>query len=889
MTEPRTSPDPTPDPAPDRTLRSLGRTLWLTRAGMAAERAARAFWPIWSLAFMVLGLLAFGVQDALPIRWAGGVVLALALAALWYGARRFRWPSRQEARDRLDRTLPERPLTALADHQTIGAGDAASRAVWRAHLARMAKRAAEARPVHPDLRLAGRDRFALRYVALTAFVMALVFGSVGRMGSVTDALPGGGALAAGPSWEGWIEPPRHTGLPTLYLNEITAPEISAPEGSRVTLRLYGEVGALSVEETVSAPSPVAQAPAADAPAPGSGDAAPAAADPMAREFRVARAGALRILGPGGRDWRIEIIADAPPTIAFAGDMQREAGGRAKQDFTATDDYGVTSAQAEIVLDLPSVDRRHGLAAAPEPRPALVVDLPLSMSGPRTEIEQSLIDDFSQHPWANLPVRITLRATDANGATGTAERADVTLPGRRFFDPLAAAVIEMRRDLLWSRDNARRASQILRAVTHLPEGFIRNEGAYLQLRVVMRRLDSARNAEGGFAAEERDEIAAALWEIAVQIEDGDLASALERLRRAQDRLSEAMRNGADESEIAELMQELREAMQDYMRQLAENAQRNPDQQQAQNQNSMEITGDQLQQMLQRLQELMEQGRMAEAAELLEQLRQMMENMQVTQGEGQGQQGPGQQAMRDLADALRQQQGLSDEAFRDLQDQFGQGAPRPDERPMPGQPGQPGQGQPGARRGEEGQQGQPGQAQPGQPGQQPGPDGDPGQSLADRQEALREQLRRLQEQGLPFPGTEEGDAARRGLDDAGRAMEGAEDALRGDDLAGALDRQSEAMEALRDSLRNLGDALARNQQEGQGQQGRNFGNADPRNQQDPLGRSTGRLGRLGTDERLLQGEDVYRRAEELLEELRRRSGDQSRPQEELDYLRRLLDRF
>ena len=42
-------------------------------------------------------------------------------------------------------------------------------------------------------------------------------------------------------------------------------------------------------------------------------------------------------------------------------------------------------------------------------------------------------------------------------------------------------------------------------------------------------------------------------------------------------------------------------------------------------------------------------------------------------------------------------------------------------------------------------------------------------------------------------------------------------------------------------------------------------------------------------MLQGDDIYGRARELLEELRRRSAEQSRPEEELDYLRRLLDRF
>ena len=38
-----------------------------------------------------------------------------------------------------------------------------------------------------------------------------------------------------------------------------------------------------------------------------------------------------------------------------------------------------------------------------------------------------------------------------------------------------------------------------------------------------------------------------------------------------------------------------------------------------------------------------------------------------------------------------------------------------------------------------------------------------------------------------------------------------------------------------------------------------------------------------------EDMMRRAQELFDEIRRRSGEQSRPEVELDYLKRLLDRF
>ena len=141
-------------------------------------------------------------------------------------------------------------------------------------------------------------------------------------------------------------------------------------------------------------------------------------------------------------------------------------------------------------------------------------------------------------------------------------------------------------------------------------------------------------------------------------------------------------------------------------------------------------------------------------------------------------------------------------------------------------------------------------------------------------------------MPGTGTPEGDAAREALDRAGRAMDGAERALRDDRLADAIDQQSDAMEALREGMRSLGEAMA--QQQRQPGQGTAESRARSGNR-DPLGRSAGSEGALGSDENLLQGEDVYRRARELLDEIRRRTGDGARPQLELDYLERLLDRF
>ncbi len=846
-----------------RTLPIPRRTLWLTRLGMFSERMSRRFWPLFAVIAATLGALMLGVQDQIAVEavWALGAMAGIgALVSLAWGLRGFRWPREAEVLSRLDETLPGRPIRALMDDQAIGGTDADSVAVWRAHQARMAARAQAARPVQPDLKLAARDPFALRYVALLVLAVGLLFGSLWRVGSVGDMAPGAATAASGPAWEGWIAPPRYTGKPTLYLADQKAEGIDVPVGSTVTLRFYGQSGELTLEESVSG-RPVEQL-----------------ADPE-EPFAIRQGGTLSINGPGGRDWAIAVRPDRTPEIAVTGVAETEAAGRMTLPFSASDDYGVTGGSVRITLDMDMLDRRHGLAIDPDPREPIELALPLPIAGDRREFTETLIEDFSQHPWANLPVTMEFTAEDAAGNLGEAAPFATMLAGRRFFDPLAAAVIEQRRDLLWSRDNARRVSQVLRAVSYKPEDVFRSETAYLRLRVILRRLEAFTEYGGGLKAEQQEEIAQALWDLAILLEEGTLADALERLRRAQERLSEAMRNGASDQEIADLMQELREATNEYLQQLSRQAQQDGEQgdqqQQAQNGEAMQMTQDDLQRMMDRIQELMEQGRMAEAQEALQQLQQMMENMRVTQGQGQGGQSEGQQAMEGLAETLRNQQGLSDQAFRDLQEQFNPGAQSGQSQQNEGQQGGQGRGQ-----SHEGQNGQ------GQGNNQQGQQGQPGEgSLADRQQALRDELRR-QQGALPGQGTPEGDAARDALDRAGRAMEGAEEALRGEDLAEAIDRQSEAMEALREGMRSLGEAMA--QQQGQPGQGTQEGDMRAQNR-DPLGREPGSMGSVGTDENLLPGEDVYRRARELLDEIRRRTGDSERPKIELDYLKRLLDRF
>jgi uncharacterized protein (TIGR02302 family) len=793
--------------------------LRLTWAGLWAERLTRAFWPLWTVA--IAAVAALGLQDYAPLEFSWFAMVITALGLIWagvYGLRQFRLPTRTEALVRLDSRMAGQPIAALHDAQAIGATDPASRAVWEAHRARMAARLGSARAVEPDLKLAARDPFALRYVALTALVMAVLFGSLWRVTTLSGIAPSPANAAAGPAWEGWAKPPSYTGKPALYLNDQLAEVLTLPEGTKLQVRLYGNPGALILSETVS----------------GRTD-APAASDPV-QDFTVAQSGALEISGAGGRKWQVIATPDASPTITPEATIGREADGRFKQKFTATDDYGVTKGQATITLDLAAVDRRFGLTVEPEAIAPVVLDLPLPVKGSRAEIKSTLIDDLSKSVLANLPVTISYAASDAAGQTGTAAAIKVVLPGKRFFDPLADAIIEMRRDLLWSRENAPESTMILKAIANRAEEDTPDAEALKRLRAAIKRLDSTADLTPAI----RDELAEELWQVSLMIEDGQLNSAKDRLKRAQDRVSEAIRKGASPEEMQALMDEMRKALDDYMAEEAKKNPPDPNDETSPQQSGPTITQDQIQQMMDKIQQLMEEGKTAEAAEAMRQLQELLNNMKVQQGDGQGQgQGPAGRAMKDLGNTLRDQQGLSDDSFRDLQD--------------------------------------------GQENTQPGE-----KSLSERQQELRKRLDGMKNGAdLPGKGNDKGEQGREKLGDAGRSMEEAERALREGDLPSALDKQAEAMDKMRQGLRDFGDALAEEQRkEGGSPDGEKTAEADT-GTRDPLGRENS--ARIGSDKNLLQGEDVYRRAQELLDEIRKRSGEQARPETERNYLKRLLDLF
>ena len=133
-------------------------------------------------------------------------------------------------------------------------------------------------------------------------------------------------------------------------------------------------------------------------------------------------------------------------------------------------------------------------------------------------------------------------------------------------------------------------------------------------------------------------------------------------------------------------------------------------------------------------------------------------------------------------------------------------------------------------------------------------------------------------------------------AGDAMGDAEGQLGQGNSDGAVDSQGRALEALRRGAQNLAQSMQQQgmqsmQQQGMmgpgpnGQPGR-LGPPRAQQETDPLGRPL--RGRDYGDDTTVKvpGEIDVQRARRILEELRRRFGENFRPQLELDYIERLL---
>ncbi|MEO9900324.1 TIGR02302 family protein [Nisaea sp.] len=874
--------------------------VWTTGLVLAWERFFPAFrWPL-ALLGLFLGFSLIEVPQALGQMsggWLQAGFLAIVLALFLWTFRRaiiaFSWPDENQILRRLESWsgLRHRPLSALSDE--VAGGGRTEAALWQAHLKRLGDVRRQVHVGSPEPVAVRLDPFGFRALVGLILFVGLVAGwqNPGERlrAAVTPELRGAGAAPSSLA-DVWVSPPDYTGLAPILLSrsairsEDTSAEapsepetIAIPIGSRFLATVNGgeDTPELIIEDGV-------QAGTADKTAEGAsqGTSERVSFETIAPESHqiqtpISRGTRLAVMQDDEAlaQWRINVLPDLVPSVDFMEPPTASERQALVLRYEATDDYGVARVRALI--------HRVEDGSVTEEKP-IEIAMPV-VAGARKEITGRSFSDLTPHPWAGHKVRITLEASDDLDQAGTSTPADIILPERVFNHPVAIAVIQQRKRLVTEPEERIDISEILLTLAARPGRYFHDTVVFLGLKTAANRLY--------FKAPDGDDIEALqslLWDVALRIEDGEVSTAMRKLRDVERRLQEALAGDASDEEIERLMQEMQQAIDEYLRAMAEQmmkqAQRGDQMQRQQIDPNQMMRREDLMKMLDQMRDMAKTGARDAARQMLSQLQQMMENLRM--GMQQQQMSPQQQAlqemMRQLKDLSQQQRDLMDRTFQQHQRQRGQ---------QPGQQGQQ-QGQRGQQPGQQPgqQQGQNGQQQPGQsPGQGDGQmtAEELAAELADMQERLRKQLgefmRKVGEGLGQIP---------EGFGDAEQSMRDATEALGKNAPGQAVGPQGDALGQMQQGAESLNEAL-REMANGQGQENPNAQSADEDDFEtedgDPLNRRRTGYGFNDNNDVEIPTESDIQRARRIFDELRERSGDRSRPSLELDYIERLLKRF
>jgi uncharacterized protein (TIGR02302 family) len=910
------------DEANERLMRRLARHRMLARLVLSFERTWPAIWPPLGLAGLFLIAALLDLPAHLP-PWAHVALLAAfalaELALIVRAVRAVRAPTPVELDRRLEHAsgLRHRPLAVLTDRPAqTGSAASGEDTLWRAHVARAAADVGRLRVGLPRPGLAMRDPRALRAAVVLGLVAAVVIAGPDAPLRLARAVSPGFTPPTPPpptQLQAWITPPPYTRLAPTFLKPDGGP-VTVPAGAHLTVNITGGEGMPSMA-------------LADAPISFRGlDAASFQAD---QDVTSGGRLALRRQGHEIAAWELTVVADVPPVVAFTEPPGKARGTsrlpQTRIPWEVSHAYGVASLRAELRLkDRPG--------AAP-----VIVNIPLPGGTPR-QAKGARLQELTANPWAGLPVIARLVARDEPGLTGTSEPAEFLLPERRFDNPMAKALLEVRKGLSRDPDDRARAIRNLEMLTPLADFWRNDNGAFLNFRSIIAQLTHDKDA-GAVAA-----VQARLWLLALHLEEGapeQTERALEAARQDLRDAMEAQQRGEkiDPTELDKKMRAVEDALQKHLQALAEQARRDPDSQQT-DPADRQLDARDMQRLAEQMREAAREGRMDDARQKMAELEKMLEELRnahpdhnrMTERQRQRaeKRQRGQQQMSALQDMVQREGALLDNAEgRGDPDRARRFAPPPYDRFRPnlGQPFPPSPlpSQPLVLQ-------RPPPAPPNQSAdQQPPPSNAPSPSDAQRgseqktQQALRRALGELMQEYGDLTGQIPDN-----LGEADTAMREAGQALAGGRDPAAASAEQRAIEALQKGGRSMSMQMAQqfgqsgeegddegeqeglDSQTGPGQDGtqpggREYGRDDGRGnrpwdrghgadrradeRRDPLGRPL-REGTSGADE---SGDvQVPEKAEEartraIQDELRRRDADKARPQPELDYIERLLKRF
>ena len=847
-------------------LRKVSRKRFFAGLVIMLERLTLGLWQPFTFTLFFASLWLLQIPEVIGhiasiithIGFTGGL-----LALFYINRRYYTWPDKHSINQRLERDseVLHRPLNSLED-KLANPQKPTSRRLWDSRIERIFENIKALKFIKPSPLLAQQDRYGLRFITLLLFIAGLFVSGQGwderiRYGLFPYNIHGEQArIQRGVNL--WVTPPKYTKLPQIIVDAATEETLQIPQGSTLKVSVHGGWGKPTLYigeqrwnfETAGDDSHIVEIELPDA------------NDITIKQFFMPRA-----------SFKYDYILDQPPTIALSEDApQVMPEGALRFPMIVKDDYGVKTLKMDMHLDAVVVEPPLGQAYT-ETRSV--------MSPAGLDFEHAPYYDLTAHYWAGLPALFTFQAEDHLGQAAKTQPLQMVIPERIFRHPVAKRLIVMRKDLIWNPDGPYvEMAEELEDILFQPHLYQDDIIAFLALRAASSRLF--------YTYEPSHEAARAiidlLWDTALRIEDGNLSLAARDLRDAQNALEQALRNeNVSDAEIAQLMHELREAMAEYFSELQKELQKRMAEMEAESEDMLTVPPDMLPQVidpdtlgnfLDQLQQEMMSGDKNKAQDMLSQLQRMMDMMNpslaMPMPKDMQMMEKGVSELQKLIEAQErllsqtQQRITVWENLKTFQRSYGEALPFNEQiledlgiegLPPPPAPKLETETVPDINT----------------------------QDAAQEQEGLRLILGQLMiEASEVLPDIPEG------FGKAEREMFASKEDLGKNQPSESIPHQELAIKYLKEAQESLQQQFMARMKD---MTGMAMGSTSPR--RDPLGRPYGEDGSNG--EALpgvrveIPDERERSRALEILRELRRRSGEQSRPRGERDYYRRLLRQF
>lgn len=846
---------------------------------MLFERLWLKLWAPFIVISLFLILTLFHIWPLLsPLMHRLGLALfAMAFIGSFYPLFSLRFPKESQALKRLDKnsTLPHQPAQAFKDKLEPNLNTQSNKqteAIWLQFKNRLVEKVKQLKVRPPQPETYKQDPYALRMVLMLVVACGLFF----QGGNVKSLIANAVTLppminTSNLRVDAWVTPPSYTskapilvadggknqkGQTTTSSNKPNDKKkgFTVPQNSILTIRINGsEAKHVEIESLNSLLKPGRSETKKTSQ---SSNSEQVNNQNKTKEFHIK----LTENGPVKltidtiplKDWRFEITPDNPPIIGLI-ELPVPAESRAlKLKYRVADDYGVLEAKAHI-KEIFEKDKSVATIKNREERPlGSPAEFPLNLKeqGSKSS-EGTTFKDLTDHPWAGLPITLYLSAKDEGENTSNSPEINITLPEYEFTKPIAKNIIRLRKQLIMAPSESPLLSQKLNSLLYNKKPFEKDLTLYLGLKVTATRLETAATRK------EKEDLSKLLYKLARHAEDGDLSAAERELRAAQEELRKALQENSSNKDIQKSIEKLRKALQKYMQALSK--QQNKQQAQNNQANQRNMDSKDFEQMLKTIEELSKSGAKDLARQMLSQLQNMLENLQTGKNQNQQQQNRAAKNIEELGKILQQQQRLMDKTFEQNRKQNSQNADRKQSR-------------------QQNQQGQQGQQNLGQP--------NGAHKLDQEQQALRKQLQELMKQlknskqGKGQPG--KGNKGQNGspLENADRAMQRAEELLKGKELGNALSQEGQALDQLRKGMEQMAEEM-------QGMSGK--GGSQKAGGKDPLGRPQSSKGMDTSESTKVPDKIDTQRAREILRNLQEKLSDPNRPAPEIDYIERLIKRF